>query len=109
MQLGSTLVQENVKIIVCNIVKRQLKVKNDSLNCHSPAQLCNLNGGNGDEDTQCVEEFTASLTRYRWFFNLGQFLNGIGAAPLITLGTTLLDESVSKKNSPMYIGIFQVI
>ena len=72
------------------------------------SQICNLNGGNGDEETQCVEEFTASLTRYRWFFNLGQFLNGIGAAPLITLGTTLLDESVSKKNSPMYIGIFQV-
>ena len=72
------------------------------------SQICNLNGGNFDDDAECAEEFTESLSRYRWFFNLGQFLNGIGAAPLITLGTTLLDESVSKKNSPMYIGIFQV-
>ena len=54
-----------------------------------------------------MEEFTASLTRYRWFFNLGQFLNGIGAAPLITLGTTLLDESVSKTSAPVYIGMFE--
>jgi len=84
-----------------------IDVVSESESGDSGAQICNLNGGSGDEETQCVEEFTASLTRYRWFFNLGQFLNGIGAAPLITLGTTLLDESVSKKNSPMYIGIFQ--
>ena len=51
---------------------------------------------------------TRDLSKYRYFFLAGQFLHGIGAAPLITLGTTLLDESVSKRNSPMYIGIFQV-
>ena len=48
------------------------------------------------------------LVRYRYYFMLGQLLHGVGAAPLVTLGTTLLDESVSKKSSPMFIGIFQV-
>ena len=38
----------------------------------------------------------------------GQILHGIGAAPLIALGTTLLDESVSRVSAPLYIGIFQV-
>ena len=40
-------------------------------------------------------------------FLLGQLLHGFGAAPLITLGTTFMDESVAVKNSPLYIGIFQ--
>lgn len=31
----------------------------------------------------------------------------MGAAALITLGTTLMDESVEKKAAPMYIGIFE--
>jgi len=38
---------------------------------------------------------------------VGQFVHGVGASPLITLGTTVLDESVAKKTSPMYIGVFQ--
>ena len=46
--------------------------------------------------------------RYRYFFVFGQILHGIGAAPLITLGTALLDESVSRIKAPLFIGIMQV-
>ena len=48
-----------------------------------------------------------SLAAYRFVFVLGQLLHGLGAAPLITLGTTFLDESVSKRSSPLYIAVFQ--
>ena len=48
------------------------------------------------------------LSSFKYFFIFGQVLHGIGAAPLITLGTTLLDESVGRISSPLYIGIFQV-
>ena len=48
-----------------------------------------------------------SLATYRLVFILGQLLHGLGAAPLITLGTTFLDESVSKRSSPLYIAVFQ--
>ena len=48
------------------------------------------------------------LSNYKYFFIFGQVLHGIGAAPLITLGTTLLDESVGRISSPLYIGIFKV-
>ena len=61
----------------------------------------------------CAEEQASqtlkALSSYKFFFFFGQMLHGVGAAALITLGTTLLDESVSKKNSPMYIGIFQTM
>ena len=35
---------------------------------------------------------------------LGQFLHGIGAAPLYTLGVTFLDENVKQKWSSIYLG-----
>ena len=49
-----------------------------------------------------------SLANNKYFFIFGQILHGIGAAPLISLGTALLDESVSRVAAPLYIGIFQV-
>ena len=49
-----------------------------------------------------------ALANYKYFFIFGQILHGIGAAPLITLGTTLLDESVGRVTAPLYIGIYQV-
>ena len=49
-----------------------------------------------------------SLANNKYLFIFGQILHGIGAAPLIALGTTLLDESVSRVSAPLYIGIFQV-
>ena len=58
-------------------------------------------GGEGGEGS------SGSLAAYRFVFVFGQLLHGVGAAPLITLGTTFLDESVSKRSSPLYIAVFQ--
>ena len=72
------------------------------------AGLCGAGQQGGGEE--CGQEETrsaGSLANYRFMFILGQLLHGFGAAPLITLGTTFLDESVSLKSSPAYIGIFQ--
>ena len=62
--------------------------------------LCN-------SDSSSAEVIVTKLSQYKWFFYFGQFFNGIGAAPIITLGTTLLDDSVARVSAPMYIGIFQ--
>ncbi|XP_053572040.1 solute carrier organic anion transporter family member 4A1 [Bombina bombina] len=51
-------------------------------------------------------EGASSLSIYRYVFMLGQFLHGIGATPLYTLGVTYLDENVKLSYSPVYIGIF---
>lgn len=37
-------------------------------------------------------------------FLLGQTLHGIGATPLFSIGTAYLDENVSQKASPVYLG-----
>ncbi|KAM9296206.1 solute carrier organic anion transporter family member 4A1 [Gastrophryne carolinensis] len=51
-------------------------------------------------------ESASKLSYYRYVFMLGQFLHGIGATPLYTLGVTYLDENVKSSYSPVYIGIF---
>ncbi|KAM8945750.1 solute carrier organic anion transporter family member 4A1 [Pelodytes ibericus] len=56
--------------------------------------------------TQLFAESASSLSNYRYIFMLGQFLHGIGATPLYTLGVTYLDENVKSSYSPVYIGIF---
>ncbi|XP_016300570.1 solute carrier organic anion transporter family member 4A1-like [Sinocyclocheilus anshuiensis] len=53
----------------------------------------------------CVGE-EGGLSAYRFVFMLGQFLHGIGATPLYTLGVTYLDENVKSNYAPVYIGIF---
>ena len=60
------------------------------------------------ESDSNLDNAMKSLSNYKYFFILGQILHGIGAAPLITLGTTFLDESVSRVSAPLYIGIMQV-
>ncbi|XP_058418318.1 solute carrier organic anion transporter family member 4A1 isoform X1 [Diceros bicornis minor] len=49
---------------------------------------------------------TSGLSSYRLVFMLGQFLHGVGATPLYTLGVTYLDENVKSSYSPVYIAIF---
>ena len=73
--------------------------------------LCGTAGSDGREG-ECSEGGKGggeggSLAAYRFVFVFGQLLHGLGAAPLITLGTTFLDESVSKRSSPLYIAVFQ--
>nr|XP_055228334.1 solute carrier organic anion transporter family member 4A1 isoform X3 [Gorilla gorilla gorilla] len=49
---------------------------------------------------------TSGLSRYQLVFMLGQFLHGVGATPLYTLGVTYLDENVKSSCSPVYIAVF---
>ena len=76
-------------------------VSSESLN-HTPTHLCH----NFKED-EC-EITQGSPISFHWIiFMFGQFLQGVGCAPLIALGTALLDQSVEKRSSPLYISIFQ--
>ncbi|XP_036447883.1 solute carrier organic anion transporter family member 4A1 [Colossoma macropomum] len=54
----------------------------------------------------CGDSDGSGLSAYRFVFMLGQFLHGIGATPLYTLGVTYLDENVKSSYAPVYIGIF---
>ena len=47
-----------------------------------------------------------SSNGYLAIFCVANMLMGIGATPLNTLGAAYLDENVSPKNSPIYIGIW---
>nr|XP_034980200.1 solute carrier organic anion transporter family member 4A1 [Zootoca vivipara]XP_034980201.1 solute carrier organic anion transporter family member 4A1 [Zootoca vivipara] len=58
-----------------------------------------------NQSVGCTES-ASSLSSYRFVFMLGQFLHGIGATPLYTLGVTYLDENVKSNYSPVYIAIF---
>ncbi|XP_026520862.1 solute carrier organic anion transporter family member 4A1 [Notechis scutatus] len=51
-------------------------------------------------------ESVSTLSNYQFVFMLGQFLHGIGATPLYTLGVTYLDENVKSNYSPVYIAVF---
>uniref|UniRef100_A0A8C6P2E2 Solute carrier organic anion transporter family member n=1 Tax=Nothobranchius furzeri TaxID=105023 RepID=A0A8C6P2E2_NOTFU len=59
-----------------------------------------------NQTSLCKEKDGGGLSSYRFVFMLGQFLHGIGATPLYTLGVTYLDENVSSNYGPVYIGIF---
>ncbi|XP_027000792.1 solute carrier organic anion transporter family member 4A1 [Tachysurus fulvidraco] len=63
--------------------------------------LCSTNQTNG-----CGVNQGNTLSLYRYVFMLGQFLHGVGATPLYTLGVTYLDENVKSNYAPVYIGIF---
>lgn len=54
----------------------------------------------------CQDSTGTGLSAYRYVFMLGQFLHGVGATPLYTLGVTYLDENVKSSYAPVYIGIF---
>ncbi|KRY18618.1 Solute carrier organic anion transporter family member 4A1, partial [Trichinella patagoniensis] len=65
---------------------------------HSTASLFNVKSD---------EIFNKNAQPYFFYILLlGQVLHGIGAAPLYTLGVAYLDENVSQKMSPVYLGIY---
>ncbi|XP_044154227.1 solute carrier organic anion transporter family member 4A1 isoform X2 [Bufo gargarizans] len=71
--------------------------------------IVNLSENTGvcySNDSYQVVESASNLSIYRYVFMMGQFLHGIGATPLYTLGVTYLDENVKSSSSPLYIGIF---
>uniref|UniRef100_A0A8C8D3I5 Solute carrier organic anion transporter family member n=1 Tax=Oncorhynchus tshawytscha TaxID=74940 RepID=A0A8C8D3I5_ONCTS len=60
----------------------------------------------GNRTSPCHDSEGGGLSSYRFVFMLGQFLHGVGATPLYTLGVTYLDENVKSSYAPVYIGIF---
>uniref|UniRef100_A0A8C3G503 Solute carrier organic anion transporter family member n=1 Tax=Cyclopterus lumpus TaxID=8103 RepID=A0A8C3G503_CYCLU len=60
----------------------------------------------GNRTSPCQDKEGGGLSSYRFVFMLGQFLHGVGATPLYTLGVTYLDENVKSNYAPVYIGIF---
>ncbi|XP_077371151.1 solute carrier organic anion transporter family member 4A1 [Festucalex cinctus] len=63
--------------------------------------LCSAN-----RTSPCQDQEGGGLSSYRFVFMLGQFLHGMGATPLYTLGVTYLDENVKSNYGPVYTGIF---
>lgn len=59
-----------------------------------------------NQTSLCEGKEAGGLSNYRFVFMLAQFLHGIGATPLYTLGVTYLDENVKSTYAPIYIGIF---
>ncbi|KAI9532584.1 Solute carrier organic anion transporter member 4A1 [Dissostichus eleginoides] len=66
-----------------------------------PTVMCSDN-----RTSPCRDKEGGGLSSYRFVFMLGQFLHGVGATPLYTLGVTYLDENVKSNYAPVYIGIF---
>ena len=60
-------------------------------------------GRNGTDPCDSAAE-TSGLSLYFWVFVGAQFLHGLGAAPLYTLGITYIDENVKPKMTSLYIG-----
>lgn len=58
----------------------------------------------GNRTSPCQDKEGGGLSSYRFVFMLGQFLHGVGATPLYTLGVTYLDENVKSNYAPVYIG-----
>lgn len=61
--------------------------------------MCSAN-----HSSPCQDKDGGGLSSYRFVFMLGQFLHGVGATPLYTLGVTYLDENVKSNYAPVYIG-----
>lgn len=75
----------------------------------SQSQLDSISHSNSsfEEYKRDEGENDGSLSQYRYVFLLAQICHGIGASALISLGVTYLDESVNKKDAPLFIGIFE--
>uniref|UniRef100_A0A3B3ZVN5 Major facilitator superfamily (MFS) profile domain-containing protein n=1 Tax=Periophthalmus magnuspinnatus TaxID=409849 RepID=A0A3B3ZVN5_9GOBI len=58
----------------------------------------------GANSSLCEGKGRGGLSRYSLVFMLSQFLHGIGATPLYTLGVTYLDQNVHCSAAPVYIG-----
>ena len=76
-------------------------VTHDSLDPES-SQLCHNNGGK-----DCEVNVRSSISIHWLIFMFAQFLQGAGFAPLSALAVALLDESVERRSSSLYISIFQ--
>nr|XP_037276467.1 solute carrier organic anion transporter family member 4A1-like [Rhipicephalus microplus] len=69
---------------------------------------CELAASNTANDSvpEC-DPGAGDLREYKWFFWIGNFINGIGTAPYFTLGIAYLDENFRRSVSSKYIAAFQ--
>ncbi|NXF40414.1 SO4C1 protein, partial [Nyctibius bracteatus] len=72
--------------------------------CFCLSDTCQIPGTSYANFT-CSASTKSSLPNYLYVFILGQLLLGIGGTPLYTLGTSFIDDSVSKHKSSLYIGV----
>jgi len=68
--------------------------------------LCAANRSDFAGKSDCKDETTGGNTLYYALFVLGMVVAGGGCTPMIALGIPYMDENVSAKVSPMYMGIF---
>ena len=71
---------------------------------HYEVQVDEVVGTCWANHSSTCKDGASGLSSYRLVFMLGQFLHGMGATPLYTLGVTYLDENVKSSYSPVYIG-----
>ncbi|XP_060066125.1 solute carrier organic anion transporter family member 4A1-like [Ylistrum balloti] len=60
----------------------------------------------GSSATSSCEDQTTSLSNYKYMFYAAMVLMGAGTAPLYTLGTAFLEESVPVRSASFYLGIY---
>ncbi|ESO98163.1 hypothetical protein LOTGIDRAFT_239068 [Lottia gigantea] len=58
-----------------------------------------------NNSTEVCRTEETHLSNYLYVFVLGQMLHGVGGTTIYTVGISLLDDSVSSSNTPLYIGI----
>ena len=78
---------------------------NSTLNVSHPG-LCTANRTDFGGKSDCEEVAAGGNTFYYALMILGMVVAGAGCTPMIALGIPYIDENVSAKASPMYVGIF---
>ncbi|KAH7954806.1 hypothetical protein HPB49_021928 [Dermacentor silvarum] len=68
---------------------------------------CELVTGVANDSVPECDPGAGDLRQYKWFFWIGNFINGIGTAPYFTLGIAYLDENFRRSVSSKYIAAFQ--
>ncbi|XP_057317468.1 solute carrier organic anion transporter family member 4C1-like [Hydractinia symbiolongicarpus] len=71
-------------------------------------ETCQSNLTNTDININSCEKENGSNI-YLVIFCVAEMIMGLGTAPLYTLGASFLDENVSPKNSPIYIGVWHIM
>lgn len=72
------------------------------------SDLCHLNETLRNT-TNTIETCRSSEWYHMLVFVFGQLLIGAGASPIYNLGCAYLDESVSRKNSGVYLGVYYAV
>ena len=93
-------------VFLCCIVVYMLGVFTNSTVSISDSGLCAANRTDFGGKSDCKEEVAGGNNLYYALFILGMVIAGAGFTPMHALGIPYMDENVSAKVSPMYVGIF---